>query len=137
MFNITYSNPFYQVDQTVLKLIVLRHQHLEPDTEPTPEFIVFMAERGDNPGKSITNNIERIAGKVWGEFMAGLEISPKSICWVEVYPEVEPITVGLVYFKGFYEGGSEEPLIFTSPTWEPIKMNLEFLKYSLEGRGSE
>jgi len=48
---------------------------------------------------------------------------------------VEPITVDVVHFKNFYEGGSKEPIVFASPTWEPIKMDLSFLGNSFSTFG--
>ena len=87
-------------------LEVLRHQ----------EFVLVIAsERSDNPGTSITNWAERLAGEV----SHVLDIPPKSLVWIEHYPErgdafhPMPEDWDLVTFQ--WRDGRKSP--FSHPRW--------------------
>lgn len=122
MFNVTYANRTYQVGRGWYKVIILRNQHLEESKEKVPEFIVFVGERKDNPGMSVTNAIEMIAGQIWnqfiqGSFIQGSEVKADDIAWVETYPDNDPPTVDLVTFTHLQDRNS---MTFSNPKWERI-----------------
>lgn len=114
MFEIICTNPVFVADSTVCKVIILKNK--EMGQENVPDFIVFMAERSDNKGKSVTNNIERIAGKIWDQNLKIYDVDPGRVAWVEMYPENEPPTESLVTFRK----QSGDPMVFSDPIWEEI-----------------
>lgn len=118
MFHVIYRNKTYQVDKGWYKVIILRNQHLVVEKEKSPELIVFIGERDDNPGMSVTNAIENIAGKIWNDLINDQAIKPDDIVWVECYPEEDPPTVDTVTF--LHRLGDHGGMQFTRPQWKRI-----------------
>jgi hypothetical protein len=128
MFKLITKNDSFTVGRTVCKLIVLRNQHSEEAEaaakESQPEMIVFLGERPDNPGKSVTNAIELLAQKVYGGIVKPLGIKPWEVCWVECYIDQEPFTMDVVTFKHDREIGAEE--CWEDPKWADVSRNHPF-----------
>jgi hypothetical protein len=126
MYTVIYKNDFFGAGSTVCKIVVLRNQHLEAIQEPQPALIVFLGERPDNPGKSVTNAIKALAQTVYEGIGKPAGIKPCEICWVECYPESRPITMDIVTFKHDREIGAAEK--WEDPKWKNVAPDHPFLR---------
>ena len=130
MFNVILKNDSFIVGRTICKLVVLRNQHSEetesPAKESQPELIVFLGERSDNPGRSVTNSIEVLAQRVYEGVALPAGIKPWEICWVECYPENRPISMEIVTFKHDREIGTVD--LWEDPKWKDVSGDHPFLR---------
>lgn len=111
-----YRNQWYQVDKGTYKLIVLKNIDPDPtEKEAQPAYIVFIGERSDNKGMSVTNYIEEIAGQVWKDFLPR-NTDLAMVCWVECYPDNDPPSMDTVTFDVSYERNG---VTFSNPHWTP------------------
>jgi hypothetical protein len=126
MFNITFHNDFFTVGQTVCKLLVLRNQHLEATKEINPELIVFLGEREDNPGETITKNIGALAQTVYEGIGKPIGIKPWEVCWVECCLDDRPTTMDIITFKHDREIGAGE--CWEDPQRKGVALDHPFLR---------
>jgi hypothetical protein len=126
MFNVTFKNDHFTVGNTVCKIVVLRNQHLEATEKEQPELIVFLGERADNPGKSVTNAIESLAQTVYEGIARPAGVKPWEVCWVACYPENRPITMEIITFKHDRPKGGDE--CWQDPKWTNVACDHPFLR---------